>query len=617
MSKEKQKLALVFGNLPTVEEIDQFRLLRDRFEVNVLTSESVCGYLSQTSRFQDLQCIALPDHNENPTFLPGLEKALGGYDIVVVKERLGLYAFQAVKAKWKCRFRLAVWVDNLTAYPGEDVAQMRTIRQEVNNAADVFLVQSEAAKQALLLEGIEPERISTFVPWGESRVTRNKKTRAKALEVLRMPESAFVISHLGQIEWEEGILDLVSSLKYIKSNQPKFAEKLRVVFCGIGSFGVQLRQMMVTLGVDDMVTFVAPNRQAFDAILEATDALYLSTIPARDRVEGDPYRLITAMANGVPVIASRSALVEELCGKHRFDFCLGSVESLCDAISKAHDSASLRNDVVKKNLATVAAKYSDVKAVKQMTSIFEDLASQTPSVDGSAIDHQVLEVEAKVAAKQYLAAIDLIESIFQLPELPVHHKANLYRLIGDCFAKLGDNDAAKDAYIKAIDADSYSAKAYIGLGTIGLVKGSNDIAVIHFQKAVSLAPDDEMANLGLGLAFQGMEELKEANRWVVKSLQINPENTAALYTLVKIAHDIEQYGDAEQMLTRYNQLHPNDHNMLYTLAGILFKQERYNDVLDAVSRIISVDPMDARAHALQKQAKRMLEQRAATSSNKA
>src|SRR5215471_2640060 len=127
----RKKLALVYGTLPTVEEIDQFLLLAADYEVTVVTSESVVGYLTQTSHFDQLACAALPDHSENTTYLPGLEKALAGFDVVVVKERLGMYAYQAVKAKWRNRFRLVVWVDNLTPMPGDDVTHLRTIRREV------------------------------------------------------------------------------------------------------------------------------------------------------------------------------------------------------------------------------------------------------------------------------------------------------------------------------------------------------------------------------------------------------------------------------------------------------------------------------------------------------
>ena len=81
-----------------------------------------------------------------------------------------------------------------------------------------------------------------------------------------------------------------------------------------------------------------------------------------------------------------------------------------------------------------------------VTAYWFTFAAQKGSDERSSLDHRVLEIEAKVKSKQYLEAVDLIETVFKMEKVPVHHRANLYRLVGDCFAKLGDLDASKDAY---------------------------------------------------------------------------------------------------------------------------------------------------------------------------
>jgi tetratricopeptide (TPR) repeat protein len=592
----KKKLALVYGNLPTVEEIDQFLLLHGEYDVTVVTSESVVGYLTQTSHFDALACIALPDHNENTTYLPGLEKVLAGFDVVVIKERLGMYAYQAVKAKWRGRFRLVVWVDNATPFPGEDVIHMRTIRCEVANAADAFLVQSEAARAALRIEGVEDRRIVTFAPYVEPRATRNGKARAKAAQTLGLNDTDFIIAHFGQIEWEEGLLDLVHAVKLLEATDKSLAARAKVVFCGIGSFSTELRDRLVALGLDRQAVYVAPSRDAFQTVLTAADCMFYAPGAARDRVEADPYRLVAAMTNSVPVLAPRGPLVEEYCGKHRLDYCSGSPDSLAKTIKKIAAAPALRADVAAKNVIEYKGKKNKIQA--EMKDVLQTILRQTPTVDVNALDHQVLEAESLVFSKQYLAAIDLIESIFQLREIPIHHKANLYRLIGDCFTKLGDGESGKNAYVQSVDLDPYAAKPYIGLGTVALTKQSHETAVLHFQKAVSLAPQDEMANLGLGLAFQGMGEQDEASRWVVKSLEINPENTAAIYTLVQIATDRSRYDEIEAALGRYTALHPSDHNMVYTLSAIKHKTGANDEALELVDRILAVDPYNERAATL-------------------
>ncbi len=123
-----------------------------------------------------------------------------------------------------------------------------------------------------------------------------------------------------------------------------------------------------------------------------------------------------------------------------------------------------------------------------------------------------------------------------------------------------------------------------------------------------------MANFGLGLAFQGMDELKEATKWIVKSLELNPENMPAIYSLVRLVSETKDFSVAEKVLRQYLMRHPHDHNMAYTLAGMLFKMERYEDVIDIIEKIIAVDPMDARAQSLLKQAKRAMSGEAKTTS---
>ncbi len=616
MGEEKKKVAFVLGSLPSVEEVDQFRLLADQCEVQVISSESICGYLTQNSYFQGLTCILLKDHDENPTFLPSLERVLEGFDIVIVKERLGLYSYQALKAKWRHKFRLILWIDNLVPFPANDIDQMRTIRTELTNAADAFIVQSKAAALTLQMEGVESERIYQLTPWVEARTDRSPKARSAARAALGLQDGDFVIAYLGQIEWEESLADLASAAKLMLMRDAGLKSKLRLIFCGVGSYSTELRDLFVNMGIDSVSHYYAPTRDATLMIQQACDALYCAPIASHDRIEGDPYRLVSAMINGIPIVAARHALVEEYCGKHRIDFCPSSPLSLAKALQKMRGAPSLVQDIVEKNKIEAQKRFTSERALASMISIIENFASSNSSEDQSSLDHRVLEIEAKVRSKQYLEAVDLIESVFRMEKVPVHHRANLYRLVGDCFAKLGDIEASKDAYMQAAELDPYLAKVYIGLGTLGLMKSGFDIGVLHFQKAVSLAPDDEMANFGLGLAFQGMNEYKEASRWIIKALGINPENQAALYSMVRLAYEAGLYSEAERVIRRYLEIHPNDYNFIFTLGGIQYKRGFYAECLKLMLRILEADPKDKRAAALAKQAKGELEQtNKATTSN--
>ena len=397
------------------------------------------------------------------------------------------------------------------------------------------------------------------------------------------------------------------------NNNASLKRRLRIALCGVGSASEEINERASKLGLKGRLLFVAPGRDAFDTMHMACDAFFYSTTAHHDRLEGDPYRLITAMVNKVPVIASRSPVVEEYIGKHRVDFCPGSIDSLATAIEKAAEAKSLVNNIATKNAATFDQRFNSERVARRMNAAFMEIAKREIRRDYNAIDRAVIEVESCINTGDYLDSVDRIEMLFATGAVPLYHQANLLRLVGDCFTRLGDTTSAKNAYHKAIDLDPFSAKSHIGLGTVALTRSSFDGAVIHFQKAVGLAPTDEMGSFGLGLAFQGLGELNEANKWIASACRLNPVNAPAVFSLVKLAYDRDSYEDARNALCRYVAQKPQDQNMVFSLAGIEFKTGNVTAAEMLLTQMLAIDPNDARAHQLLSQIRGRSE--AHTSSN--
>ena len=97
--------------------------------------------------------------------------------------------------------------------------------------------------------------------------------------------------------------------------------RLRLSICGVGSYTNELSELATKLGLTDRIMYVNPGRAEQMALLEASDAVYIAPGPARDRIDGDPYRIVSAMACRIPILAARTPIVEEYCGKHRLDIC--------------------------------------------------------------------------------------------------------------------------------------------------------------------------------------------------------------------------------------------------------------------------------------------------------
>lgn len=247
------------------------------------------------------------------------------------------------------------------------------------------------------------------------------------------------------------------------------------------------------------------------------------------------------------------------------------------------------------------------KAVEELSRVVASLLAAQKTQPTENASFVIEQIEKTVKAHQYVEAIQLISNAFKMPGLTEMQKANLYRHIGDCFTKLGDLENGLQNYARSLELDPYNSKTFIGLGTIALQTHNYNVAVPQFQKAVSLSPRDEMANLGLGLAFEGLGELKEALNWTVRSCNLNIENTVALYNLVKLAYDLDQFNEAEEIVGRYVGLHPNDVNMKFSFGGLVFKNGKSEFARQLMEDILVLDPMNGRAHGLLAQMNREAE----------
>lgn len=602
-TSKKIRMAVVFAVHPHPWDLEYLGLLKNHYDLKIITTESI-GSLISSSHAQTFELVVLADYPESPTFLPGLEKALSDFDLVIIKERVGLYSYQAMKAKWRHRFRLIVWVDNTVPFPADGLVRVSTIRNEVTESADGFLVFSQAAKETLEIEGVPKEKIYKLKPWVGQLPSRSDSKRFQIREEMGFSEGDLVILYLHDIGWESGLFDLLHGIKKAKSSDPYLEKRLKVLIYGMGSFIKDIKNRAIKLGIDNDLKFYTPFYPDYERVLLACDSMYYAPLVTRDYCGQNPFVLTLAMSLGIPVLAMRSDVVEEYLDKHRLDFCPGSIAGLAKALRKFAHEPQLVDDIRNKNQQKINQHFTIHKIQTQIEAVFSTILNVHSSISSDEVDHRVRDAEERVMAKKFVDAVEVIESIFAVGKIPAHHKSNLYRLMGDCFTKLGDFESGKNAYIKAIDEDDISHKPHIGLGTINLIKTNYQIAVIQFQKSVSLAPNDEMATLGLGLAFQGLNEHKEAHKWIAKSLESNIENTAAIYSLVRLAHEMGWYEDTEKYLTKYISLHPNDHDMIYSLAGIYFKLGKHSEAKKTILPLLAQDPRDEKLLSLMRQLNR-------------
>ncbi|MES2615597.1 MAG: tetratricopeptide repeat protein [Bdellovibrionota bacterium] len=634
-SKNKsKKIAFVAAQLPHPCELELWNASAKKsgHETVLFTSQSEEKNFKQFVKSMEacqipvsLSCTTLESMQENKTFLSGLEKELESFSLIVSVGENSLASYQAAKAKRQNQARLVIWQNSArpphanvgartnNGAPLPNIAREKTVRKEVLKNADVVLCFDKDGATWSYLEDVSSQRIRRLSRCINPKRYSEEISTIRRLELrasLGLPETDFIFLHLGPLEIESGSLDSVYAFKNLLQSNPSFQGHARLCFCGSGSAGADIRQTVVELGLDDHVYFLNPSGDGvkelvgnqFSNIISLCDAVIHAPISP---VNGNAlkhldstYDLLCALSSGLIVISNGSGWIGEWVSRFYKIFASGCIHSLGRMMQETIEKQDKLVNVKKAITKAIENEFQFEKVSDELVQIFRGFIAYNAekTLEDSV---QILEqIEEMVAAKQYIDAIQLIAQAFQKGDLTVVQQSNLFRIIGDCFTKLGDLDSGVTNYTRASDMDPYCAKSFIGLGTVALQRNDYNIAVPHFQKAVTLAPNDDMASLGLGLAFEGLGELNEALKWTARSCHLNSESTVAIYNLVKLSYELQNFTEVQKALERYVGRHPNDVNMIYTLGGIYFSIGSYQAALDLMENIIALDPMNSRAHAL-------------------
>jgi len=178
----------------------------------------------------------------------------------------------------------------------------RAFRSEALRETDLFLAPTERARDALVLEGVERERIELCPPGVDVE-------RFSALE--RQPE---VVVSIGRLVWEKGHQDVLRALAAIRRGIVP-GEPPRLLVVGSGPDEVRLRRHARDLAVDDLLEVTSLSYEQMPTAYARASCLVLASLPTPLWEEQFGMVLAEAMAAGVPVVAAASGAIPQVVGE--------------------------------------------------------------------------------------------------------------------------------------------------------------------------------------------------------------------------------------------------------------------------------------------------------------
>ena len=231
-----------------------------------------------------------------------------------------------------------------------------------------YLAVSESVKQILLEYGIDEERIFVVYSGVDEKRFKKSPKDVNFKRELGLKDDEFVISYIANFGISKGHIYALKGFRLLRERGYNF----KVIFAGVGTEGIELKQLSIKEGVFDICLFLG-FRDDVERILNITDISINSSIKG-EALSGS---IRESLACGVAVVASdisgNREIVED--GKNSFLFKPKDYLSLADKLEQLIVSRSLRESFSENAVKTITEKFTVGKMVEDTLRIYKRITN--------------------------------------------------------------------------------------------------------------------------------------------------------------------------------------------------------------------------------------------------
>jgi len=168
--------------------------------------------------------------------------------------------------------------------------------------------------------------------------------------------------------------------------------------------------------------------------------------------------------------------------------------------------------------------------------------------------------------------------------------------LGDALLKKGNADEAIVHYQQALQINPDDEEVRYNLGTVLFQKGRMDEAIVQYQKALQIKPDFTKARLNLGNTLLQKGKLDEAITHFQKVLEIKPDYAEAQNSL---GYALFLKGQVDEAISHYQkalQINPDYAEAHYNLGYALLQKGRVDEAIAHYQQALEIKPDYAEAH---------------------
>ena len=162
--------------------------------------------------------------------------------------------------------------------------------------------------------------------------------------------------------------------------------------------------------------------------------------------------------------------------------------------------------------------------------------------------------------------------------------------IAQYYEKTGNPSLAEEAYVRAIEIDSYYNPARINLASLYYNQERFKEAEKLFKKVIELEPAFGQAYYSLGLLFAEQNKMLEAVDYLKQATEKMDYNDRVPYNYGLILQRLGKRAEAESAFKKGLIINPNSTSNLYALGYLYVEQNRFKEASPVLQRLLILDP---------------------------
>ncbi len=206
---------------------------------------------------------------------------------------------------------------------------------------------------------------------------------------------------------------------------------------------------------------------------------------------------------------------------------------------------------------------------------------------GRGVLHMLMSRKMLDAGNTDTAIEEAKEAVRLMPGsyVAVHNLVEIY-------AEADRYEEAEKAVEKLIELSPETARAYLDLGDLRLIRQDVLGAKEAAQKAVSISPDYGECYYLLGAIAREEGDIEKAEKDFIKAIKLNPHSYRSYLRLGAIYYERGDYGAAIEKLKKATELNPDLSGAHAMMGQIYLQRELYNHSLGQLTTAVDLDPSD-------------------------